>query len=118
MDKQIQSVCVLVLCGLLAFPGSLLAERNITNPPDSIFSVYYEYAFQDIPLLIILPTHEEDPSVQQQIHDYVNEIFSQGAGEFLTDQEALTHNLAGKNIMAYGTVSGNTWLGACRETWC
>lgn len=110
MDKQIQSACVLVLCGLSAIPGSLLAERNITNPPDSIFSVYYEYAFQDIPLLIILPTHEEDPSVQQQIHDYVNGIFSQGVGEFLTDQEALTYNLAGKNILAYGTVSGNTWL--------
>ena len=110
MDKQIQSVCGLVLCGLLAFPGSVLASRNITTPPDSISSVYYEYAFQGIPLVIILPTHEEDLSVQQQIHDYVNGIFSQGAGEFLTDQEALTHNLAGKNILAYGTMSGNTWL--------
>lgn len=29
---------------------------------------------------------------------------------FLTDQEALTQNLAGKHVLTYGTMTGNLWL--------
>ncbi len=95
---------------ILSFSGSLSAQTDGIHPPDSIVSVFNDYIYQGIPLVAVLPTHEEDQAAQQQIHDYVRGVFSGFEVEFLTDEEAGARSLAGKNILAYGTITGNTWL--------
>ena len=61
-------------------------------------------------LVLILPTNEADKAVEQRIWKNAREVFKIKDEAVVTDQDALKKNLAGKNIVVYGTPVGNLWL--------
>ena len=63
-------------------------------------------------VVLIVPTHENNTAVQNQIDAYVNRMrdrFHKNS-PVLTDDEALKQDLSTKAILVYGTMSGNAWL--------
>ncbi len=62
--------------------------------------------------VVVLPTNEGDAAVQEEIHDFAEgfrDRFLAGA-PLLTDAQALQQDLAGKHVVAFGTLSGNRYL--------
>jgi len=62
--------------------------------------------------VVVLPTNEGDAAVQEAIHDFAERFrdrFLAGAA-LLTDAEALQQDLAGKYVIAFGTLAGNRYL--------
>ena len=63
-------------------------------------------------LVVILPTHESDSEAQRTLQDFARSMhdkFWKDAPVF-TDDEALKQDLSGKAVVAYGTISGNSWI--------
>lgn len=112
MKYNLRALSAYLLCLFLASPGLLLARLDGVSPPDSIVSVFFDFAYIGTNLVVIVPTGEEDKTAQQRIQDYVMTIYANWGQwvEFLTDQEALTQSLAEKHVLAYGTMTGNLWL--------
>ena len=112
MKYHLRTLSACLLCLVLASPGKLFARFDAVSPPDSIVSVFFDFAYTGTSLVVIVPTGEEDETAQQRLYDYVTAIFAGWGGwvEFLTDQEALAQNLAGKHVLAYGTMTSNLWL--------
>lgn len=66
----------------------------------------------DTTVVVVMPTNESDPEVQNRIQDYVrmvHERFYEGQ-PLVTDREALQRDLSEKAIVVYGTPAGNLWL--------
>jgi hypothetical protein len=62
--------------------------------------------------VVIIPTAEADQAAQAEIQRYargIRQSFGKDS-ELLSDEEALTRDLSGFSIMAYGTIAGNKWL--------
>lgn len=110
--KSSQQVLFFIIFGaLFVLPEALLAFEDTSLPPKNINAVWYDHINNGTPIAIVLPTHEADEVSQQMIHEYVSQIFSGlHAVDMLTDDEALVQSMMGKNIFAYGTPEGNTWL--------
>jgi len=62
--------------------------------------------------VLIVPTHEADADVQDEIRQFVQRVRDQFYKEspILTDDEALKQDLSDKAVVAYGTMTGNSWL--------
>ena len=63
-------------------------------------------------LVFVIPTGEGDPEAQRKIVEYVTMVRDRLAkeAEILTDQQALTRDLSGYSVQAFGTLTGNKWL--------
>ncbi|MCK4421355.1 DUF4932 domain-containing protein [candidate division WOR-3 bacterium] len=63
-------------------------------------------------IILIVPTHEKDKSVQDEIHTYVKKIRDRFFKDspMLTDEQALKRDLSANAIIVYGTITGNLWL--------
>jgi hypothetical protein len=71
-----------------------------------------------LPIVYVTPTAETDAEVQSEITRYVWEVagmFNPSA-EVLPDTTALSRDLSGKTVIAYGTPRGNLYLRAVSET--
>jgi hypothetical protein len=63
-------------------------------------------------VILVVPTHEDDKTVQDKIHAYVEAVrdrFFNGS-PIVTDSEALKRDLSANSIIVYGTATGNLWL--------
>jgi hypothetical protein len=63
-------------------------------------------------LVVILPTHESDSEAQRKLQDFARSMhdrFWKDAPVF-TDDEALKQDFSGKSVIAYGTMTGNSWI--------
>ncbi len=68
-------------------------------------------------VVMIVPTHEGDTETEKGLRDYVvavkERIFPEA--RIMTDEEALTEDLSDFNIVAYGTLEGNSYLAMLKE---
>ena len=62
--------------------------------------------------VLIVPTHESDKAVQDEIHAYVKRVHNKFFKDcpILTDKEALKRDLSSNTIIVFGTIKGNLWL--------
>lgn len=93
---------------LLACPGALLAQADSGPlfPAGSINAVFGH------PRLLILA--EDDPAVIRQA-TFVRDRFFKDRSELVIGKDALTKDLAGHNLLVYGTVDGHPWLARMRH---
>jgi len=63
-------------------------------------------------VVLIVPTNENNKTVQDKIHAYVTAIRDKFFKDspILTDKEALKKDLSGNSLVVYGTPAGNIWL--------
>jgi hypothetical protein len=62
-------------------------------------------------VIIIIPTNEQDPEVQKNIHDFVNEYHKfYPESPIITDVEAIKRELSEYSLIVFGTMEGNQWL--------
>jgi hypothetical protein len=63
-------------------------------------------------LVIIVPTYENDPDVQERIREYAEKTRDERhtRSSILTDDEALATDLSQKSLVVFGTKDGNSFL--------
>lgn len=63
-------------------------------------------------LVLILPTHEADAESQAKMQEFATRMHDKfwKDAPVLTDDEALKKDLSDKAVVAYGTMTGNSWL--------
>lgn len=63
-------------------------------------------------VVLVVPTHETDQTAQEKVQAYVKDTRDHVFKDYpiLTDDEALKQDLSTKAVVAYGTMTGNSWL--------
>ncbi|MDF2544165.1 MAG: hypothetical protein K0S47_3883 [Herbinix sp.] len=80
--------------------------------------INFVFNFQDLDMVIIVPTNEDDKTTQEDISKSVEIIKSQffPEADIIEDVDALQKDLSNYVILAYGTMDGNLWLQEYKET--
>ena len=92
-------------------------ELSESNLEEDFYKVQFQgpinAAFTDKKnVVLIFPSHEADENMNENIQKYVKAVRDNFFPEskIFTDEEALAEDLSEKNILAYGTLQGNSWL--------
>lgn len=90
-----------------------LANRDLGK---DFYSIPFEgtinaVGFDKNSVIIIIPTNEEDPVIQMNIHDFVNEYHKfYPESSIIMDTEAMKRDLSEYSLIVFGTMEGNKWL--------
>lgn len=93
-----------------------LSEQDFTLKFEGPINTAFYYNNLDV--VFIIPTNEEDATNQENIKNYIESIKNQffPDAEIIEDVYALDKDLGDKIIIAYGTMEGNKWLQNYKDT--
>lgn len=91
-------------------PEELQKQNKYDGPINSIFT-------RNNPVVLIVPTNEEDEAVEEEIVKYAGKIKDRffKNGKILDDKTALNEDLSANTVIVYGTIQGNLWLSKYKD---